>query len=56
MPNDKLEDRDRPFLEKLILAADVILKLGEDPGVLNTALESELLLFRESCEGILLRK
>ena len=52
--NDTIDALDRVFLEKLNLAAGVILRLGEDPGVLNNVLESELLLFRDRVERALL--
>lgn len=52
--HDNLENNDRVFLERLRLAAEVILQLGEDPGVLPNPLQSELFLFKERVERILL--
>lgn len=52
---DELDAMDRVFLERLRLAADVILQLGEDPGALSPPLESELVLFRERIERVLLK-
>lgn len=52
--HDGLENNDRVFLEKLRLAADVILQLGEDPEVLPNPLQSELFLFKERVERVLL--
>lgn len=54
VPNDKLDDLDRVFLEKLRLAATAILDLGKDDGVINNALESELHLFRDRVDRALL--
>jgi hypothetical protein len=52
--NDGLSDMDRVFLEKLRLAANVILELGEDPDVLPSPLEVELNLFKDRVERVLL--
>lgn len=51
---DNLEDQDRVFLEKLRLAATVILDLGEDPDTLPDPLQSELFIFRERVDRVLL--
>lgn len=51
---DELEDLDRVFLGKLLLASDVILKLGEEDGAIPAPLESELWLFRDRVERALL--
>lgn len=51
---DALDDIDRVFLEKLRLAVRVIQELGEDPGVLNAALEAELALLKDRIERALL--
>lgn len=53
--HDGLEDRDRTYLEKLRLAADVILQLGEDPGVIPNTLEVELWVSRDRVERALLQ-
>lgn len=53
-PTDELEHRDRVYLEKLRLAIDVILRVGEDPGGLPNVLESELFLYRDRCDRALL--
>lgn len=51
---DALDGHDRVFLEKLRLAATVILDLGEDDGVINNALEAELHIFRDRVDRALL--
>lgn len=38
---DEIDDLNPVFLEKLRLATDVLLRLGEDPGVIPNSLESE---------------
>lgn len=48
--HDTLEDFDRVFLEKLLLATDVILRLGEDLGALPDAFETDLWLLRDRIE------
>lgn len=53
-PNDALSTHDRVFLENLNLAVGMMLRLGEDSGVLNNVLESELFLFRDRVEHALL--
>jgi hypothetical protein len=51
---DELEYHDRIYLEKLRLAAEVILRHGEDPGMITDILETELHLLRERIERALL--
>jgi hypothetical protein len=51
-----LADFDRIYLEKLRLATDILLRVGEDPDGLPNSLESELFLFRDRCEHALLIK
>jgi hypothetical protein len=51
-----LPDFDRIYLEKLRLATDILLRVGEDPDGLPNSLESELFLFRDRCEHALLIK
>lgn len=53
---DSFETYDRIFLEKLRLAADVILRLGEDDDGISEILESELYLFRDRVERAFLTK
>jgi len=55
-PSDELDPYDRIYLEKLQLATNVILRLGEDPGVLPDTLQIELFLFRDRVEHALLLK
>lgn len=52
--HDDLENHDRIYLEKLRLAADVILRLGEDSAIPD-ALEAELWIFRDRVERVLLQ-
>lgn len=52
--HDGLDDCDRVFLEKLLLATDVLLRLGEDTGTIPASFESELWIFRERVERSLL--
>lgn len=51
---DDLADHDRVFLEKLRLAAETILRLGED-GAIPSGLEAELWVFRDRVERVLLQ-
>lgn len=51
---DELEEHDLIYLEKLRLAADVILQVGEDPGALPDTFQTELYLFRDRIERALL--
>lgn len=51
---DELEIHDRIYLEKLRLAANVILQLAEDPGGIPETLETELYLFRDRVDRALL--
>lgn len=51
--HDELENFDRVFLGKLRLAADVILRLGEDEAI-PAPLESELCIFRDKVERAIL--
>lgn len=52
---DALESHDRVYLDKLCLAAEVLIRAGEETEVVNDALESELVLLRERLETALLR-
>lgn len=52
--HDDLEHNDRIYLEKLLLASDAILNLGED-NVIPATLESELAVFRDRVERVLLK-
>jgi len=52
--HDDLEDYDRIYLEKLRLAADVILQLGKDQEAIPVTLEVELWTFRDRVERALL--
>ena len=49
-----LEAHDRVYLEKLHLAAQVLLAAAEEPGLLNDVLEAELVLVRDEIERALL--
>lgn len=51
--HDDLENNDRTYLEKLRLAADAILQLGEDSAIPAT-LESELWVFKDRIDRALL--
>lgn len=51
--NDPLDSTDRVYLDKLLLATSTILRLGED-NVIPAPLESELTLFRDRIERVLL--
>jgi hypothetical protein len=51
---DGFDGHDRIYLENLRLAAEVILREGEDPGGLPNTLESELFIFRDRVEHSLL--
>lgn len=46
---------DRVYLDKLRLAAEVLIRAGEETEEVNDVLESELVLFREQVEAALLR-
>lgn len=50
---DQLDGHDRVYLEKLRLAADVILELGEE-NLINDILATELHLFRDRVDRALL--
>lgn len=52
--HDDLASHDRVYPEKLRLASNVILQLGEDPGILPDTLQTELFLFRDRVEMALL--
>jgi hypothetical protein len=52
--HDELEEHDLVYLEKLRLAADVILQVGEDPGALPDTFQTELYLFKDRVERALL--
>lgn len=52
--HDELEVHDRIFLEKLRLASDVILSLGDDAGMLPDTFQTELYIFRDRVERSLL--
>lgn len=54
--HDELDGQDRVYLEKLRLATDVILRMGEDPGGIPDTLESELFVFRDRVDRALLRE
>ncbi|MCL2585711.1 MAG: hypothetical protein FWE35_25035 [Streptosporangiales bacterium] len=49
-----LENKERVYLEKLKLATQVLLELGEDDG-LTSSLESELWVFQDSVDRALLQ-
>lgn len=51
--HDDLDDHDRTYLDRLRLAADAILQLGED-GAIPDTLEAELWIFRDRVERALL--
>lgn len=51
---DELEEHDLIYLEKLRLATDVILQVGEDPGALPDTFLVELYLFKDRVERALL--
>lgn len=53
--HNELEGHGRIYLEKLRLAADVILQLGDDPGAIPDSLETELWIFRDRIEHDLLQ-
>jgi len=55
MPHDPLADYQRSDLDRLRLAADVILRLGREEAI-PAPLESELTIFRERVETALLRE
>lgn len=48
------KEHDRIYLEKLRLAAIVILDLADEEGVINDAFQAELFLFRDRIERELL--
>lgn len=52
--HDQLEAHDRVYLEKLRLAATVILDLGEDDQTIPDTFQTELYLFRDRVERALL--
>jgi hypothetical protein len=52
--HDKMETLDRIYLEKLMLASDVLLEVGEDPDMLPNSFETDLHLFRERIQRALL--
>lgn len=51
---DALESHDRIYLDRLRLAVNVLLRAAEETDLVNDALESELLLARETLERALL--
>jgi hypothetical protein len=53
-PDDTLPAFVRADLERLRLAAETILRLASDPGVIPDSLEVELTLFRDRVEHALL--
>lgn len=53
-PSGEFAAMDRVYLEKLRLAVEVILRVGEDPDMLPATLESELFLFRDRVDRALL--
>lgn len=52
--NDGLKANDRTYLEKLRLAAEILLREGGETSLVTDALESELVLLRDSLERQLL--
>lgn len=52
--NDEFDQKDRVYLEKLRLAIDILLRVGEDPGAMSEVLTSELFLYRDTVEKALL--
>lgn len=52
--HDELAENDRIYLEKLRLATNVLLQVGEDQGVLNDVIQTELFIFRDRIERALL--
>lgn len=52
--HDELESHDRIYLEKLRLAASVILDLGEDDQAIPDTFQTELYIFRDRVERALL--
>jgi hypothetical protein len=53
MQHDALADYERPSLERLKLAAEVILAESDSPAV-GDALEAELTIFRDRIDRVLL--
>lgn len=51
---DELKANDRVYLEKLRLAAEVLIREGGETELVTDALESELVLLRDSLERALL--
>jgi hypothetical protein len=51
---DHLNSRDRIYLEKLRLAVEVLLREAEDPGGIPDTLESELYIYRDQVDRVLL--
>lgn len=47
---DGLEAHDRAYLDKLRLAAEVLIRAGEETEEVNDVLESELVLLRDRLE------
>lgn len=52
--SDPLNSRDRIYLEKLRLAVEVLLREAEDPGGTPDTLESELYIYRDRVDHVLL--
>lgn len=53
---DAFEVHDRVYLERLLLATNVLVQAGEDPGTLNDIFQTELFHFRDRIERALLLK
>lgn len=54
--HDEFETYDRIYLEKLHLATNAILQVGEDEGMLTDIFQTELFLFRDRVERAMLLK
>jgi hypothetical protein len=53
---DELEGYDRVSLQKLLLAVDIILRLGEESDIVANALESDLWVLKDRAERALLER
>jgi len=51
---DALENNDRVYLDKLRLAAKILIRAGEETELVNGVLESELHLLQDAVERALL--
>lgn len=54
--SDELSRHDRLYLDKLRLAAEVLLEASEEPGSLPDPLVAELFLFKDRIEHALLSR